>query len=201
MNRYFVTAIGTDSGKTVVSAVLCSALGADYWKPIQSGAPADAETVRALCPGVVVHPEAYRFSMPASPHAAASAEGKRIVPELIQLPLTSNSLVIEGAGGCLVPLNDQQFMIDLQPRFGAQLVLVANLYLGSINHTLLTWHLLQQRGYPVAGIIFNGLANPESERIILHHTGYRKLLHLQPHSTLTPSIIDHYATELRQQLS
>lgn len=200
MKRYFVTAIGTDSGKTVVSAVLCRALGADYWKPVQSGAPADSDTVQALCPGVVVHPEAYRFSMPASPHAAAAAEGRHIAPEHMQLPITSNSLVIEGAGGCMVPLNDQQFMIDLQPRFQAEVVLVANLYLGSINHTLLTWHLLKDREYPVAGIIFNGAANPESERIILQHTGYRKLLHLQPHDKLTPAIIDHYAKELRQQL-
>jgi dethiobiotin synthetase len=201
MKRYFVTAIGTNSGKTVVSAILCKALGADYWKPIQSGSPADADTVRELCPGVVVHPEAYKFSLPASPHAAASAEGKIIDPDAITAPLTSNSLVIEGAGGCLVPLNDTHFMIDLQPCFKASIILVANLYLGSINHTLLTWRLLQERGYPVEGIIFNGPANPESEKIILHHTGYKKLLQLAPHSSITPAIIEHYAKKLREQLS
>ncbi|WP_224996542.1 dethiobiotin synthase [Cesiribacter sp. SM1] len=200
MKRYFVTAIGTDSGKTVASAILCKALGADYWKPIQSGAPADADTVRELCPGVVVHPEAYRFSLPASPHAAARAEGKTIDPDAIRVPDTSNNLVIEGAGGCLVPLNDTHFIIDLQPRFEAPIVLVANLYLGSINHTLLTWRLLLERGYPVAGIIFNGPANPESEKIILHHTGYKKLLQLESHSSITPAIIDHYAQKLREQL-
>ena len=200
MNRYFVTAIGTDSGKTVVSATLCQALGADYWKPIQSGEPTDAGTIRGLCPNVQVHPEAYKFKMPASPHAAAKAEGREIVLDQIVVPVTKNPLVIEGAGGCLVPLNNQHFVIDLLPQLRAKVVLVSNLYLGSINHTLLTWQLLLQRGYPVAGIIFNGESNPESERIILQHTGYKKLLHIAPHESITPELINLYAHELRQHL-
>lgn len=200
MKRFFVTAIGTDSGKTLASAILCKALGADYWKPIQSGEPTDSDTIKRLCPKVAVHPEAYKLHMPASPHAAAKAEGLTLSLDRIKAPATSNPLVIEGAGGCLVPINDQHFVIDLVPHLSAEIVLVANLYLGSINHTLLSWKLLQERGYPVAGIIFNGDSAPESERIILHHTGYRKLLHIARHETITPTLIEDYATELYQQL-
>ena len=199
MNRYFVTAIGTDSGKTLVSAILCQALQADYWKPIQSGEPTDAGTIKSLCPDIHVHPEAYKLNMPASPHAAANAEERVIELANIKVPETDKPLVIEGAGGCLVPLNDQDFVIDMVPQCAAQVILVSNLYLGSINHTLLTWRLLMERGYPVAGIIFNGASNPENERIILQHTGYRKLLHIIPHTSITPDIIQSYAAQLRNQ--
>ena len=200
MNRFFVTAISTDSGKTVASAILCKALGADYWKPIQSGEPTDSATIKRLCPEVLVHPEAYKLQMPASPHAAAKAEGTEIELGAIQPPQTKQPLVIEGAGGCLVPLNDRDFVIDLVPQLQAKVVLVANLYLGSINHTLLSWRLLQERGYPVAGIIFNGESNPESERIILQHTGYKKLLHIGQHKSISPEIINLYANDIKQQL-
>lgn len=201
MKKYFVTAIGTDSGKTLVSAILCKALKADYWKPIQSGSPTDSETIRALCPEVKIYPEAYSFQLPASPHAAALAEDREIKPENITTPATNNTLVIEGAGGCLVPLNDQDFVIDLAQQLRAQVILVANLYLGSINHTLLSWRLLKEKNLPVAGIIFNGPANRESERIILHHTGYKKLLHIAPQAQITIPIIENYAKELAGKLS
>lgn len=198
--RYFVTAIGTDSGKTVASAILCRALGADYWKPVQCGEPADRHRIRELVDGVQIHPEAYYLKMPASPHMAARAEGVQIALEQITLPATDRPLVIEGAGGCMVPLNDEQFIIDLVPQLQAKVVLVANLYLGSINHTLLTWRLLQERKCAVAGIIFNGEPNSESEQIILKHTGYKKLLHIQQHATITAELINSYATTLREQL-
>jgi dethiobiotin synthetase len=200
MNRYFITAIGTDSGKTLVSAIVCRALGADYWKPIQCGTPADADQIRALNPFTTIHREAYLLQLPASPHAAATAEGVSLDPHRLQLPATRNPLVIEGAGGMLVPLNDQDFIIDLVPLFQASVILVANLYLGSINHTLLSWQLLKARKYPVAGIIFNGPANPESERIILHHSGYKKLLQLDQHDFITQDLLDQYAHRLRQEL-
>ena len=198
--RYFVTAIGTDSGKTLLSAILCRALAADYWKPVQCGRPADADTIRSLNPQTKVHPEAYFLEMPASPHAAARAAGIRISTAEIKLPKTDNALVIEGAGGALVPLNQQDFIIDLVPQLRAEVILVANLYLGSINHTLLSWQLLQNKGYAVAGIVFNGPANPESEQIILHHTGYRKLLAIDQHDAITSELLDQYANTLRQQL-
>jgi dethiobiotin synthetase len=195
--NYFVTAIHTDSGKTLVSAILCEALRADYWKPIQAGAPYDADTVRSLiAPSLTLHPSAHVLKMPASPHAAAAAEGITISLNDINAPSTEKDLVIEGAGGCLVPLNDTDFVIDMATRFKAQLILVSNHYLGSINHTLLTFEALQKRGLMIKGIIFNGAENPETERIILHHTRLRCLLRIKPENHIDHNIVSQYAAKL-----
>lgn len=196
--NYFVTAIGTDCGKTLVSAILCQALNADYWKPVQAGAPTDAETVRTLLTrtDLIIHPEKYIFKTPASPHAASAFENISIKMEDFILPKTERDLVIEGAGGCLVPLNDDHFVIDLVQQFNAQVILVANLYLGSINHTLLTFEALQKRNLSVKGIIFNGKHNQQSEGIILHHTKLRCLLHLLEEDHIGEITIRKYADEL-----
>ena len=196
--NYFVTGIDTDSGKTLVSAILCEALGFDYWKPIQAGMPRDADTVKELAPTTVIHPEAYFLKTPASPHASAKLDNIKIELDKIHLPDTPGKLIIEGAGGCLVPLNDQDFVIDLASKFGAEIILVANLYLGSINHTLLTINLLNSRNYPVKGIIFNGRSNPESERIILLHSKYKRLLHIDQESAITPETVTRYAKQLKE---
>jgi dethiobiotin synthetase len=198
--NYFVTAIHTDSGKTLASAILCNALGADYWKPIQCGGPRDAESVaRWIDPDKSkIHPDGKFLTMPASPHAAAKAENIELHSSLFHLPSTENNLVIEGAGGCLVPLNDTEFIIDFATRFNAEIVLVSNLYLGSINHTLLTWEALQTRKLKVAGIIFNGMTNAESERIILRHTRLPVLLRIKPEDAITKAIVEQYARELRE---
>ena len=196
--QYFVAGIDTDSGKTLVSAILCEAFGFDYWKPVQAGFPTDSDTVKTLVPNVVVHPEAYVLNTPASPHAAAKIDGVTIDLKKIVLPQSKNGLVIEGAGGCLVPLNESDFVIDLIPQFSAQIILVADLYLGSINHTLLTVQLLQNRKYPVKGIIFNGESNPESERIILKHSGYPCLLRVAKEQHLTSETIKRYATQIKK---
>jgi dethiobiotin synthetase len=196
--NYFVAAIDTDSGKTLVSAILCEALGFDYWKPIQAGEPKDSDTIKSWLPNVFIHPEAHILKTPASPHAAAKIDRVAIDPKKIPLPKTSNGLIIEGAGGCLVPLNETDFVIDFVPAFNAEVILVADLYLGSINHTLLTVHLLKNRKYRVKGIIFNGEANPESERIILKHSGYRCLLQITKEPTITQAIIKKYATQLNK---
>jgi dethiobiotin synthetase len=195
--KYFVTGIDTDSGKTLASAILCEALGADYWKPIQSGIPRDTDTVQSLVtnPATRFHPERHLLQMPASPHASAKAEGVSISLTDFTLPNTER-LIVEGAGGCLVPINSQHFVIDIAMRFGLPVVLVADLYLGSINHTLLTASLLSQRNVEVKGIIFNGPSTPESESIILQHTGYRALLHLYPETTVTKETVKKYATQL-----
>lgn len=201
--RYFVTAIGTDCGKTLVSAILTEALQADYWKPIQSGLPCDSDTVRSLISNnqSVIHPESIRLKMPASPHAAAEAEGRKISLKDIYLPgYLREPLVIEGAGGCLVPLNDQESVIDLVPRLQAELVLVSNHYLGSINHTLLTAELLKQRNYPVAGIIFNGDPEPATEEIILKRTGYACLLRIHRHPEVNQELVRNYANQLRKRI-
>lgn len=195
--NYFITGIDTDSGKTLVSAILCEALGYDYWKPIQAGLPKDSDTIKSLTTNVITHPEVYFLKTPASPHAAAKKDGIKIDVKEILLPRTANGLVIEGAGGCLVPLNETDFVIDLASKFGAEIILVSDLYLGSINHTLLTVHLLQNRGYVVKGIIFNGESNPESERIILHHSKYSCILKISRETEISRDVVKKYASQLK----
>ena len=196
---YFVTAIHTDSGKTLVSAILTQALQADYWKPIQAGLPRDTDLVMSLVTNAhsVLHREAYRLQTPASPHAAARAEGMDIRLSDILLPQTRNdNLVMEGAGGVLVPLNDRDFVIDLAEKFGAEIILVSNHYLGSINHTLLTVHELKRRGLKVRGIIFNGPSNPDTEAIVLQHSGYPCLLRILPVEEVSREVVNYYALKL-----
>jgi len=149
--NYFVTAIGTDSGKTLMSAILCKALQADYWKPVQAGYPTDSEWVKSLLRDTdsKIHRETYVFKTPASPHAAAALENVTISLNDFAVPDHRRDLIIEGAGGCLVPLNDRDFVIDLANRFSAEVVLVSNLYLGSINHTLLSWEAIKRRSLPI----------------------------------------------------
>lgn len=196
--NYFVTAIGTDSGKTIVSAMLAEALRADYWKPIQSGYPTDTETVQDLVsnPYSVFHTEAYLLQEPASPHQAARKEGIDIRLNNIWLPETNSDLVIEGAGGLMVPLNHRQFMIDLIEKISDQVILVANLYLGSINHTLLTIDMLKRRNIPVKGIVFNGRTNRDSEEVILSYSEYHRLIHLPPGLEISRATVQQYAFKL-----
>jgi dethiobiotin synthetase len=195
--NYFVTGIDTDSGKTFVSAILCEALGYDYWKPVQAGKPRDTDTIKQLTSRTNIHPEAYVLKTPASPHAAAKIDGVTIDLKNIHLPTTKN-LIIEGAGGCLVPLNDSDFVIDLVSKLNAKIILVADLYLGSINHTLLTIHLLSSRGYPVKGIIFNGEPNPESERVILQHSNYPCLLRINKERIVDIQTVKKYGAVLKE---
>jgi dethiobiotin synthetase len=195
--NYFVTGIDTDSGKTFVSDILCEALGYDYWKPVQAGKPRDTDTIKQLTSRTNIHPEAYVLKTPASPHAAAKIDGVTIDLKNIHLPTTKN-LIIEGAGGCLVPLNDSDFVIDLVSKLNAKIILVADLYLGSINHTLLTIHLLSSRGYPVKGIIFNGEPNPESERVILQHSNYPCLLRINKERIVDIQTVKKYGAVLKE---
>jgi dethiobiotin synthetase len=193
--NYFVTAIDTDSGKTLVSSILCEALQADYWKPVQAGSPMDSDTVRTLVsnPKINIHKEAFFLNTPASPHAAAKVDGININLSDFHRPKSDRDLIIEGAGGCLVPLNDHDFVIDLAARFKAEVILVADLYLGSINHTLLTWRELHARKLNVKGIVFNGKSNPESERIILHHTGLPCLLKIDHEENIDRQRVKKYS--------
>lgn len=198
--NYFITAIGTDSGKTVVSAIVCEALQADYWKPIQAGTPKDSDTVRSLLSNTksVIHPERWALKTPASPHAAARVENSVISIDDFSLPQTQNRLVIEGAGGCLVPMNDSHFMIDLALKFQSQVILVSNFYLGSINHTLLTIEALKSRQVKIDGIIFNGKVNEESERIIMHHAELPCLLKIDQEREMNKELIRHYSTQFHE---
>ena len=196
--QYFVTAIGTDSGKTMVSAILTEALSADYWKPVQAGLPADTDTVKTLVSNstTIFHPEAYRLNTPASPHAAAKIDGVEVTVANVGSISTNNDLVIEGAGGLMVPLNNSEFVIDIARQPETEVVLVSNLYLGSINHTLLTVDYLKRNNFKVKGIIFNGDENEESERIIEHHSGYRVLLRLPRLGMINKDIVRYWADEL-----
>lgn len=197
--NYFVTAIDTDSGKTLVSAIVCEALEADYWKPVQAGLPRDSQTVKNLVTNTrtIVHPETYLLKTPASPHASAKREGVSISISDIKVPASDRNLVIEGAGGCLVPLNDTELVIDLIKKTAAEVIVVADLYLGSINHTLLTIEALQSRNIKVRGIVFNGESNPESERIILLRTGLSCLLRIDQERHIHPGIVKQYAKTLK----
>ncbi|MFO7256522.1 MAG: dethiobiotin synthase [Bacteroidota bacterium] len=194
---FFVTAIDTDSGKTLVSAILCEALHADYWKPVQAGLPRDADVVKDLVTNktTTIHPERYILQHAMSPHAAARLESITIRTADFTRPSTSRDLIIEGAGGCLVPLNDTEFVIDLVPKLNAEIILVADLYLGSINHTLLTVEALRTRGLNPLGIIFNGEPNTESERIICHHSGLKVLLHIGKEPVINRQMVKKYAEQ------
>lgn len=198
--RYFITGIDTDSGKTFVSAIFCEALKADYWKPVQAGLPRDADTVKKLITNqqTRIHPERFLLNTPASPHASAKADGVRIALDDFKLPDTNNTLIIEGAGGCLVPLNDNQFVIDLIRALNTEAILVADLYLGSINHTLLTIEALRKRNIPLKGIVFNGDANPESERIILKHAEVPCLLRISKEKVIDNAAVIKYADLLKR---
>lgn len=197
--QYFITAIDTDSGKTLVSAILCEALHADYWKPIQAGLPRDSETVTSLVSNnrTRIHPERYLLNTPASPHAAAKIDGIKIQLHDFKVPESKNDLIIEGAGGCLVPLNDTDFVIDLIKLLNTKVILVSDLYLGSINHTLLTIEALKKRNIPVKGIVFNGESNPESERIITLHSNLPVLLRIKKEAAIDRSVIMRYSQLIR----
>lgn len=157
---YFVSGIGTNVGKTLVSAILVEALKADYWKPVQSGTieGMDSKTLRSLISNerTVIHPEAYLLKEPLSPHFAAKLDGVEIKLSNILKPETSNTLIIEGAGGLLVPLNDTDAVIDLAKQFDAEVILVISDYLGCINHALLSLHYLQSNSFKIHSLVFNG---------------------------------------------
>ena len=161
MEIFFITGIGTGIGKTLVSAIIAEALDADYWKPVQAGleGETDSEWIRNNIHNgnARVHPELYRLHKAASPHIAAREEGLAISIEKIcnAVPAVKGNLIIEGAGGLMVPLNDKAFIADLVQSLGARVILVSRNYLGSINHSLLTAFLAKEKKLPVAGWVFN----------------------------------------------
>jgi len=175
----FITGIGTGVGKTIVSAILVEKLKADYWKPIQSGDldTSDTANVRSLVSNsiTIFHPEAYRLTQPFSPHKSAALDGIHIDPEEIKLPETNNQLIIEGAGGLMVPLNEKFLMIDLIKKLDAEVVLVSKNYLGSINHTLMSAGILKSHGIKLSRLIFSGDHDQESEKIIRKFLGIESL--------------------------
>jgi dethiobiotin synthetase len=172
--KYFVTGIGTDIGKTIVSAILTEKLTADYWKPIQSGdlANSDSLKVQNLISNQKskIHSETYRLNHPLSPHLSAKMDGIEIDLNHLKLPQTENTLIVEGAGGLMVPINDSELILDLIKFLDISVIVVSQNYLGSINHTLLTINTLKHNGVDIKGIIFSGVANKASEELILNYT-------------------------------
>ena len=169
--RIFLTGIGTDVGKTLTAALLCHHWQAGYYKPVQAGLPRDTDTVAALARlgSERIVSEAFVLNTPASPHEAAARDGIRLsVADIVAARiLPEGPLVVEGAGGLLVPLNETETMADLAAAFGLPVVVVWRYYLGSINHTLLTLEALKQRRIPIAGLVLNGEENPYSTEAVL----------------------------------
>lgn len=203
MRKIFVTGIGTDVGKTIVCAVLTEALKADYWKPVQCGTEplTDSQLVKRLLTNTTseIHTEAYCLKNPMSPHAAGDMEGVRIDLKKIVLPETNNPvLIIEGAGGLMVPLNNTDLIVDMISHLKAEVLVVSRFYLGSINHTLLTCSELKRRNIPVAGIVFNGEFNKASAEIILKQTGLKQLGTIAHETNLDKNTITRYASQFEK---
>jgi dethiobiotin synthetase len=204
MKRIFVTGIGTDVGKTVAAAILCEALQADYWKPVQTGSyfSTDSDKIKKFITNTRtrIHPESYVLRQYMSPHAAAELEGKHITLDSINVPQTENTLIIEGAGGIMVPLNEREFIVDLIMKCDAQVVLVIQNYLGSINHSILSIDALKFRNIPVMGIVFNGPPHKLSEDIILTYSGLRCLGRIQKEAVINRDVITKYAEQFADHL-
>ncbi|MDC8103953.1 dethiobiotin synthase [Chryseobacterium sp. PTM-20240506] len=170
--KLFVTGIGTEIGKTVCSAILTNHFKADYWKPVQSGDLHYTDSMKInnwVGHEVCCYTETYRLQLAASPHQSAAAEGKQISVDDFQLPDTSNTLVVEGAGGLMVPLSDHEFMIDLIEKLQLPVALVVRNYLGCINHTLLSIMALRERGLSLKYLILNGSFPTDTERVIINY--------------------------------
>ena len=201
--KLFITGISTDVGKTIASAIIVEALQADYWKPIQAGdlEHSDTHKVQSLVSNTQshFHSNSYALQTPASPHLAAAIDGITITMNQIQEPKTNNHLVVEGAGGILVPLNETQSVVDLiQPEY--KVIVVSRHYLGSINHTLLTIEALQNRQIQVAGIIFSGDENTSSESIILSRTAVPFIGRIAQEPYFDTNVISEYAELFRENL-
>jgi len=197
MKQFIIAGIGTEIGKTVVSAILTAGLKADYWKPIQSGdiKTGDAYWIRKWVPSATIHPSTYALTQPLSPHSAAEIDGITIELESFQKP-TENTLIIELAGGIMVPLNDHETNLDLIKKLDIPVILVSKNYLGSINHTLLSYEILKQQGVQMAGIVFNGPENPSGEKFILNHTGLPLVLRVNKENEINEAVIASYADKI-----
>jgi len=192
-----VAGIGTEVGKTVVSAIITTLLKGDYWKPIQSGeVDADSQVIAKLLPSeCTVYPPTYSFKAPLSPHHAARLENQTINPARIIPPKNHRPLIVEMAGGILVPLSEDLLSIDLFKSWNAPWIIVSKNYLGSINHTLLTVETLITHQVEILGIIFNGEPNQDSENAILKISKIPLLGRLFPEKTMNQSKIQRYAKQ------
>ena len=202
MKRIFITGISTEVGKTIASAIVTEALEADYWKPIQAGDLDNTDSMKVA--NLIsnkkskIHPSSYELKTPMSPHEAARRDGIEIDLNTISEPATPNHLVMEGAGGLLVPLNNKETILDIiKP--GYKVILVSRHYLGSINHTLMSLNILLDRGLEVF-LLFSGDEHPSTEQIIETKTGVRVIGRINEEKNFSREIIRSYANKFRQSL-
>ncbi len=202
--KYFVSGIGTEVGKTIVSAILVEALKADYWKPVQAGDLDWSDSMKiqnwVSNERTFIHPEGVKLNSPMSPHAAAAIDGIRLNLSDFELPKTDNNLIVEGAGGLLVPLNEKDCIIDLIKYLNLEILLVSRHYLGSINHTLLSCEILKHRNIPIKGIIFNGDEHKSTETVIEKMTGLPILGRIPKLSEVNKNTISLEALEFQKIL-
>ena len=203
--RIFITGIGTGVGKTISSAVMVEALQADYWKPVQCGnlELGDSELVKGLLrsDNSKIHPEAYRLKLASSPHYAAKAENVEIKLGSFNLPITDTRLIIEGAGGLMVPLNEKDVVIDLIVKLKTPAILIVRNYLGSINHTLLSIDALAQNGVELLGVIFSGDNFLDNEEIIQQLGKVKVLGHIDEAKEINNHFIKQQAKKMRKSLA
>jgi len=202
MKRIFVTGISTDVGKTIAAAIVTESLNADYWKPVQAGdlKNTDSHKLAELITNekTRIHESSYELKTPMSPHAAAEIDNLIIDISQINEPETTNHLVIEGAGGLLVPLNEKDTILDII-KANYQVIVVSRHYLGSINHSLLTIDSLKQKGFNVA-IIFSGNEHPSTEDIIIRKTGVKVIGRIEEETNFDKSLIKQYAAKFYPML-
>ncbi|PTX60050.1 dethiobiotin synthetase [Kordia periserrulae] len=201
--KIFVTGISTEVGKTVASAIITEALEADYWKPVQAGDlnNSDSHKIEKYITNqkTKIHPNSYALNTPMSPHASAAIDNLVIQLDKIQEPTTKNHLVIEGAGGILVPLNDEHTILDIiKPEY--HVIVVSRHYLGSINHTLLTVNLLKEKGFNVS-IIFSGAQHPTTESIIEKMTNVPIIGRIDEEPYFDQNVIREYAELFKSNLA
>ncbi len=199
MKQIFVTGISTEVGKTIVSAIITEALEADYWKPIQAGDLDNTDSLKVARmisnKKTKIHPSSYELKTPMSPHEAARLDGIAIKYDNIKTPNTENTLVVEGAGGILVPLSNNTNVVDIiRPK--SHVIVVSRHYLGSINHTLLTLEWLKLKGYDVS-VIFSGDEHPSTESIIVKKTGIPVIGRVNEEKVFDKKTIKKYADKFR----
>jgi dethiobiotin synthase len=203
--RLFVTGTDTGVGKTIVSAALTLGMGAKYWKPIQSGIleGTDTETVRSLTNLSAEHfyPERYLLTEPLSPHAAAEIDGVNINLSELTLPGSSaEPLIVEGAGGVMVPINESEFMLDVMHHLRLPVLIVARSGLGTINHTLLTLQCLRASGLEVVGVIMNGPLNRSNRKAITEFGKVEVLAEIPPIEALSrETLLDVFRAQFSSQ--
>ena len=197
--KIFVTGTGTDVGKTVVSAGLCMAWPAHYWKPIQAGlSPSDPKTLSQFIPKKHIHPSAYTLKQALSPNQAAKKENICIKSKHINIPTPKANLVIEGAGGALVPFNDTEDMTHLMKKADCPVIIAALSGLGTLNHTFLTLRALEEKNIPILGVIMIGPFHPDNKKDIQKKTSV--LLELPLLDPLTPKTLLPYFNPLPRGL-